>query len=328
MTKATELLRELLNIPSPSGEERQIGLFLAKRLKRNFLVKLQKVGNRPNIFAVNGKPKIVLAAHLDTVPGKLELKEDKKYIYGRGACDTKASIASMVIAAEMAVSLGLNNFGLLFDVSEETDFKGVKRAVKSIKPEFVIVGEPTKLKVVTGQKGLLGFKIIARGKTAHGSTPEKGCNAIELLLKDIEELKAIRMKKGTTINIGEIMGGKSANVVPDYAEATVEIRTMPEDRNLFAKIREEINDVRLLYDFKPKRLDAGNLPERFRKGITVPYFTEMYFWKNAIVIGPGNPAYAHSENERVSIMEVEKAVGVYLKLLKNYLNIGQQRSIL
>lgn len=328
MTKATELLRELLKIPSPSGEERQMGIFLAERLKQNFRVKLQKVGSRFNILAAKGKPKIILAAHLDTVPGKLKLREDKKYIYGRGACDTKASIASMVVAAERAVCLGINNFGLLFDVSEETDFKGIKQAVKSVKPEFVIIGEPTQLKFVTGQKGLLGFKVIARGKTAHGSTPERGKNAIGILLKELEKMQAIKLSKGTTINIGKIQGGRQMNVVPDYAEATIEIRTMPKDSNLFAKIKAVVKGATPLYDFKPKKLDNRELASLFKKGITVPYFTEMYFWENAIVIGPGDPAYAHSENEKVRIMEVEKAVNIYLRLLKNYLNIKQQGSIL
>lgn len=328
MTKTIELLRELLKIPSPSGEEKRIGLFLAKRLKRNFRIKLQKIGNRFNILATKGGPKIIFAAHLDTVPGKLELKEDKKYIYGRGACDTKASIASMIVAAENAARAGIKNFGLLFDVSEETNFKGIKQAVKLVKPEFVIVGEPTQLKVVTGQKGLLGFKIIARGKTAHGSTPERGKNAIGMLLKELEKMQDIKLSKGTTINIGKIQGGRQANVVPDYAEAIIEIRTMPKDSNLFAKIKANVKSATLLYDFKPKKLDKRELARQFKKGITVPYFTEMYFWDNAIVIGPGNPAYAHSENEKVKIMEVEKAAGIYLKLLKNYLNIEQQRSIL
>ncbi|MEK6863726.1 MAG: M20/M25/M40 family metallo-hydrolase [Nanoarchaeota archaeon] len=328
MTDVMEFLRELLKIPSPSGEERQIGLFIAKRLKRNFSVKLQKVGSRFNILATKGTPKIIFAAHIDTVPGKLELKEDKKYIYGRGACDTKASIASIIVAAENAARCGIKNFGLLFDVSEETDFSGIKQAVKLVKPKFVIVGEPTQLKFVTGQKGLLGFKVIARGKAAHGSTPENGKNAIELLFKEIEKLRAINLSKGTTTNIGRIEGGKQANVVPDYAEAIIEIRTMPKDSNLFAKIKANVKGARLLYDFKPKKLDNRELASLFKRGITVPYFTEMYFWDNAIVIGPGNPAYAHSENEKVRIVEVEKAVKIYLMLLKNYLNIKQQRSII
>ena len=115
---------------------------------------------------------------MDTVPNCPKPKIADGWLYGRGACDTKASIASMVVAAEKAAREGIKDFGLLFDVSEETDFSGIKKAVNLANPKFVIVGEPTNLKPVIGQKGLLGFKVICKGKVAHGSTPEKGkkCN--------------------------------------------------------------------------------------------------------------------------------------------------------
>ena len=172
--KTIELTKELLKIPSESGNEKAIGTFILDRLKKNFKVEIQEIGNRFNIIATKGKPEILLTTHMDTVPKQLELREDNEYLYGRGACDTKSIIAGMIIACEEAIDLGIDNFGILFDVSEETDFSGIKEAINIIDPKIVIVGEPTNFNLVIGQKGLIGIKIICKGKNAPGSTPEKG----------------------------------------------------------------------------------------------------------------------------------------------------------
>src|SRR3989338_10768849 len=189
--KTIELTKELLQISSESGKEKEIGKFLLKRLKRNFNVKIQKVDNRFNILASIGKPEILLTKNMDTVPKQLEVREDKNYLYGRGACDTKSIIVCMIIAGEEAINTGIRNFGILFDVSEETDFSGIKEAVKLVTPKIVIVGEPTDFKLATGQKGLLGIKIKCFGKNAPGSTPEKGRSAINRLIEILYKINKI-----------------------------------------------------------------------------------------------------------------------------------------
>ena len=318
MNEATDLLYSLVKIPSVSGNEKQIGEYLANRLKKNFRVRKQKVGSRFNLLAVKGKPTIVFTAHMDTVPNCPKPKIADGWLYGRGACDTKASIASMVVAAEKAAREGIKDFGLLFDVSEETDFSGIKKAVNLANPKFVIVGEPTNLKPVIGQKGLLGFKVICKGKAANGSTPEKGKNAIEMLMTELTKLKSMKFSSGTTCNIGKISGGTQANVVPDYAEASVEIRTIPKDADAYIRIKRKLKGTKLLCDFEPKMLQDNELLNLFKRGSIVPYFTEMYFWKKAVVIGPGNLAYAHTEKEKIKVCEVETAVEIYLQLLRKW----------
>src|SRR3989338_9268297 len=86
------LTKELVNIPSPSGSEREIGNFLVQRINKNFNVKIQKVGNRFNIIATKGVPKLILTTHMDTVPKQIKADEDNNWIYGRGSCDTKGII--------------------------------------------------------------------------------------------------------------------------------------------------------------------------------------------------------------------------------------------
>lgn len=322
------LLRDLIKVPSPSGEENEIGEFIVNRLKKNFKIVKQKIGDRFNILAYKGKPEIILTTHLDTVPGKLEVKEDNNYIYGRGACDAKASIASMIIVAEKLIKQKINNVGLLFDVSEETDFLGVKKAINLVNPNFVIVGEPTDFKVVIGQKGLLGIKIKCFGKSAPGSTPEKGVSAINMLIKQLNKIKSTKLLfsdkfRKTTINIGKISGGSAANIVSDYAEAIIEFRTNT-DNNLILDLLKELRiSFDILYSYNPAILKNQNLIKNLNfELITIPYFTEMYFWNkktSCIVFGPGKYEFAHSEGEKIEKEDLGKAVKNYIKII-TYLN--------
>jgi acetylornithine deacetylase len=311
-----DLLMNLVKIPSCSGSEGEIGGYIARRLKKNFKVQLQKVGNRFNIFAYIGNPKIILTSHLDTIPKQLEIKEDKDYIYGRGACDAKASLASMICAAEELAKIGISDFGLLFDVSEETDFSGIKKALDLVNPDFVIVGEPTNFKTVIGQKGLLGIKIKCYGKSAPGSTPEKGDSAI---IKLIRILNLLQTPEKTSMNIGKISGGSAANVVPDYAEAIVEFRTLRKNNEVVEILRKQGIEFEIVYNFDPVFPNNLNLIKNLKSETEiVPYFTEMYFWAkkaSTFVFGPGEYEYAHSDNERIRKEDLEKAALKYMKII-------------
>ena len=326
-TDVINLTRDLLRIPSPSGNEKRMGEFLVKRLKRSCKVKLQKVGNRFNIIATKGKPKLLLTTHIDTVPKELPLKEDKEWICGRGAGDTKGIIAAMICAVEEAIALGRKDFGLLFDVSEETDFSGIKKAINLVNPEVVIVGEPTKNKIVYGQKGLLGIKVKCKGKSAPGATPEQGTSAINKLLIILEKIKGKQLptdqKLGsTTLNIGQIKGGVAPNVVADYAEAIIEVRTTCSNEKIRKLLLKNIpkRNIRILYNFE----SSINADEKFLanfkcKKEIAPYFTEMYFWAKkakTIVFGPGDYKYAHTNLERIRKSDLIKGKQAYLNIIK------------
>jgi len=126
LTEAEKLLIDLLNIPSESGREQQLTETVLNRLKAaSFQVeKIPVSDDRFCVLAIEGTPKILLAAHLDTVVGQLEVSADEENVYGRGSCDTKGSAAAMIVAAEKAATAGATDFGLLFTVGEETSFDG------------------------------------------------------------------------------------------------------------------------------------------------------------------------------------------------------------
>lgn len=324
---AIELAKKLIRIPSESGQEQEIGSFLAERLKKNFEVTRQPVGNRFNVLAIQGKPILILTTHIDTVPKQLEIKEDNEWLYGRGACDTKGLMAAMILAAEQAVEEGLTNFGLLFDVSEETDFSGVKKALSLVNPEYVIVGEPTAFTMRIGQKGLLSFKLVCKGKAAPGATPEQGVSAIERLMDDLQRLLKIPLPEDeklgqSCLNIGMIQGGSAVNVVPDYAEATIEIRTTEFNLLFLDRIRKALRfaELEITSDFdfvilsELEWVQPFNLKPTISKG-----FNELYFWSQrskAIVFGPGDYAYAHGDEEKIRKEDILKGQPIYLDMIR------------
>lgn len=327
MKEVNKLLLNLLRTPSISGKENRIGRYLVERLRKKFKVIRQKAGNSFNVLAVKGTPKVILTTHLDTVNGELKVKEDKKYIYGRGACDAKGCIASMIIAGEKAVKQGLNDFGMLFDVSEEGGFLGVKEALNLVNPEFVIVGEPTSMKIVTGQKGTLGIKIKCYGKTAHSAMPQKGKSAINELINLLSNLRKQKLPSNkifgkTTMNIGKISGGVAGNIVPDYAEAELNLRTVNSNNNAIKVIKKVIpeKNIEIKYSFEPSLIKNNKLINELNYSkIKAPYFSEMYFWNKktkAIVFGPGEIKYAHSDKEKISKKELELGTKAYIEILR------------
>ncbi len=324
---AIQLAKTLIQIPSESGQEQEIGRFLVERLKKNFDVRTQPVGDRFNVLATKGKPKLLLTTHIDTVPKQLEIKEDKEWLYGRGACDTKGLMAAMICAAEQAVQERITNFGLLFDIGEETDFAGVKKATALANPDYVIVGEPTAFTMRIGQKGLLGFKLICRGKAAPGATPEKGISAIERLMDDLQRIRKIPLPKNETLgesklNIGEIKGGRAINVVPDYAEALVEIRTSEPNRVFLKKIQKVLRfgKIQLIYNFESVILKDIGWTKSFGLNPTISKgFNELYFWSQkakAIVFGPGDYAFAHGDQEKIRKKDILKGQEIYLDMIR------------
>lgn len=331
MTSVEELLIELLKIESVSGNEKAIGEFIVKRLKKNFEVKILKVNNNFNILAVRGSPKIIVSAHIDTVPGKLPIKKDKNFIYGRGSCDTKSQVASGIIAGEKAVSDGLTDFALLFTVEEETDFSGAKVlekfGLKNVK--LCVLGEPTNLKIVNGHKGILTLKLISEGKACHSSIPEKGKNAIDLLVKDLQEIKKLKFPENkelgkNTLSVNQISGGTADNVVPDKAEAIIDVRVTTDSAKILDKIKKSVKSkVVVLNNFNPffNREVKAIAKLLNSNAVQVTYFTEAGFVSKiapTIILGAGSISDAHTINEKVPLSELNRLVQMHYKLIEKF----------
>jgi len=323
-----ELLKKLIQIPSISGQENAVGKYLFNLLtKCGFETKKYPVKkDRYNVVAKIGNPKIYLSAHMDTVAPVLEYRETKTQIFGRGSCDTKASIATMITAAINAKKQGIKNIGLIFTVGEESTLDGAKAIVKSkINIPFVIVGEPTSMEIVNGHFGILVIKISAKGKSSHSSRPEKGINAINILLETINKVKGISLYSETLMSLVQINGGIADNIIPDEANAVFSFRISPKDNNNYPKIFKSFETknlkVSILQEVKPISCKVPKELSFIKIIRTVKYFTELSFYKNGVVLGPGDIQYAHGKEEMIEKKELSKAVNIYTKTLENFSNI-------
>jgi len=212
-----ELAQQLMSIPSVTGGEKEVGLFLSKLLhERRYRVEKQfLIPNRFNVLAFAGTPRVVLCTHMDTVPPVLPVRADENFLYGRGACDTKGIIASMIKAAEALLAGGQRGFGLLFVVGEERNSAGAIHASKHGRGScFIINGEPTENHLALGSKGALRYEIVASGRMAHSAYPHLGESAIEKLLDALARVRKIPMPQdgtlgASTMNIGTIRGGRA-----------------------------------------------------------------------------------------------------------------------
>jgi acetylornithine deacetylase len=319
-----ELTRRLISIPSISGDEKDVAVFLADYLSgKGLAVELQEAAEgRPNVYARAGEPDVVLSSHTDTVPPFFEFREDDRHIYGRGACDAKGIIAAMVKAAESLMESSVNDFGLLFVVGEEAGSPGAQ-AANSIpnRSAYLINGEPTESKLALGSKGALRAILKAEGRAAHSAYPHMGESAIDKLLDVLADLRRLALPEDrtlgpTTMNIGRIAGGVAANVIPAQAEAELMFRVVNNTDSLKRVVAEAVaGRVGVEYTFAcdPVLTEAIDGFETAVVSFTtdIPLLTS---WGLPVLFGPGSILDAHTAHEKISKEELARAVGTYSEM--------------
>jgi acetylornithine deacetylase/succinyl-diaminopimelate desuccinylase-like protein len=225
-----------------------------------------------------------------------------------------------------------------------------------IQGDAALVGEPTDLQPVIAQKGALWLRIFTLGKSAHGSRPHLGVNAIEKMMKLITQLNSITQEKEhpllgkSTLNIGMIRGGTKINVVPDRCEIEVDRRMLPSEKK--EEVLEEMKgildslqsqDSFFQYrmeeiDFaKPSEIDPKE--EITRIGIEAIQevmgekpkihgfsgFTDSRFYINqchipTLIFGPGGMNQSHTTDESVEVDALVQAAHIYGLILLNFLS--------
>jgi acetylornithine deacetylase len=321
-----ELTRELIDIPSVTGDELAVGVYLSGYLEElGYKVERHEVAHdRFNVIATRSEPpRIVFSTHMDTVPPFIESSEDGEFIYGRGSCDAKGIIAAQIFAAER---LRAEDVGLLFTVDEELSSTGAQAANKHAvarECKFLINGEPTDNRLATGTKGSVRVIVTTEGRAAHSAYPEAGESAIEKLLDILQEIRACEWPENgffgtTTSNIGVLSGGTRPNVIPDKARAELQIRLGIDIEHVKRVLEDAVRGRgRLEYAsaHNPVRLFAVPGFEQcvVRFTTDVPYLSN---WGQPLLIGPGSILDAHTDGERVSKDELWKAIDLYVDLAK------------
>ncbi len=327
-----ELTKTLIDIPSVSESEKDVGFFLRDYLQNlGWTVELQPVSeNQNNVIAcLNETPRVFFSTHMDTVPPFIAASEDGEKIYGRGACDAKGIIASQIFAAEELRRQKVNDIGLLFTVDEEQGSSGARAANKhriAAKCEFMINGEPTDNDLAIGSKGSLRFLIKTQGKAAHSAYPEMGESAIEKLLDILTDVRKIEFPNDeffgeTTLNIGLINGGLKTNVIPPNAEAGLHVRLTTNDKTILEILEKAVGDrgdIEIMSVAKPVKM---LMVEGFRQKV-VRFTTDIPHlpnWGTPLLLGAGSILVAHTKDEFVVKKDLEEAVGLYMNLVKELL---------
>jgi succinyl-diaminopimelate desuccinylase len=192
-------------------------------------------GVQSMVISTEEDPEIMFHGHIDVVPASEEMfeprTEDGK-IHGRGTADMKGGVAVLMKLLKEKSGEG-KSLGLMIVTDEEKGgFKGAKELSEKFSPEFFISAEPNNtdgyLEIINEQKGVMKIDISAEGKNAHASRPWKGENAVEKLWEKFRQFRknfSTRKKDwGTTVNIGTFKAEGATNVVPDKAEAGLDIR--------------------------------------------------------------------------------------------------------
>ncbi|GIT77680.1 MAG: acetylornithine deacetylase [Verrucomicrobiota bacterium] len=372
VSQVVQLLRDLIALPSvnaaflPPGDARageaKVTDYLVKRAAMARLdIERQPVTPESNNLIVRLQPlgqarhRIILAPHLDTVGGDdpkmfRPIKKGNK-LHGRGACDTKGSVAAMFRALENVANrkkrpseTEIFFVGLMDEECNQTGSRAF--ANLRMKADLALVGEPTRCKVVTAHKGDLWLRLTATGKAAHGARPELGRNAVHALAQCINPIETdyaalLRKRRHpvlghATINTGTIRGGAQPNIVPYHCEADLDRRTLPGET--FAKIRRELLGVLARRGLKAKLIDVKGytcpaletnpgLPwvrdfmrsARQKKPLGVDYYCDAANLAGAgiptVVWGPGDIAQAHTADEWITIEQLERGTDMLTRFL-------------
>lgn len=378
MTRLEKLLSELIALPSVNpafaapdasapgrcnyGEKNAAEFLAATAARAGLEVEFQPVlPGRPNLIVrllppAKVRRAILLAPHLDTVnaaDSQFIPRRKSGRLHGRGACDTKGSVAAMLAAlVELAElkSRPLTTEIVFAGLIDEEHAQAGSRALaaRKFKADLAIVGEPTRLQVVTAHKGSLWLEINTRGLAAHGATPQFGRNAIHQMARIVDYLQtdyAARLRRRRhkllghpTVNVGLICGGAQPNIVPDRCAITIDRRTLPGETD--AGVRRELQTC----------LRSKNLPATIRDTKLAPalpletnhrlplvralmnsvgqtaaagvnFFCDAAIFSAAgipsVVFGPGDVAQAHTADEWISLSQLEHGKNFILKFLQS-----------
>lgn len=324
-----ELTRKLIDIPSVTGDERLVGVFLKSHLEGlGYVVEMQEVEkDRFNVIATTGAwPRVVLSTHMDTVPPHMVSSENDERVFGRGACDAKGIIAAQIVAAERLREEGIQEIGLLFTVDEEEGSAGARVANENAleqPPEYLINGEPTDNNLARATKGSLRLKLRTKGRAAHSAYPEQGESAIEKMLDVLGSVRLCawptdELLGETTCNIGVIDGGTRANVVPEEAFADLQLRLVSKAGPVKSMLADAVAgraEIEYLSVHEPVSLQtiAGFEQCVVRFTTDIPYLSK---WGAPLLLGPGSILNAHTNHEFVEKQELHRAVDLYARLVR------------
>lgn len=330
----TDSLRRLCAQETTSGRE-DAGLPELRALLAGLgaqVVEQPVAEGRTNVLALWGRPKVLFSTHLDTVPPHLPLRLEGEAFHGRGACDAKGQIAAQLGAVKTLLAEGCEGLAWLGVVGEETDSAGATAALaladRLRELRVLINGEPTDLKLATGQRGAQHLRLHCAGVAAHSGSPELGHDAAWPLLDWLQRLREqsrpVDPALGPEVwNLGLLRAGEALNSIPASAEARLMIRTLP--GSTFAeevrRLAPAEGTVALTLDEPPDRYPEIPGFERALMpfGSDAPTLRALVPDRTVVLAGPGSIRVAHTLEERLSLADLEAGVELNRRLALHFL---------
>ena len=321
------------------------------------------------IGAENPSGTLLFEGHLDVVPaGKMpqpfEGIIEGDWLIGRGAGDMKSGCAAL-IAAFLRAAEGVRPSGakgalwLMLSTDEEYAGEEIKTALSQgtvPKADFAVIAEPSDLSIMHRQKGECWITCRFAGRSAHSSTPELGVNALMKAARFMTKLEpriaALKTRTSPlgapTMSLGTLKGGTEPNVVPDYAEAVIDVRYLPGEKpeDYLALLEEVANECRAgdpnfsvrfevtgdwpSMETQPTHPTVVGLKETAERILGRPVdFGNMTGWGEAgfmerfgvpaVYFGPGDPKFSHTPEERCLTARIREAEEVFLELAERWL---------
>ncbi|TWP48858.1 M20/M25/M40 family metallo-hydrolase [Lentzea tibetensis] len=331
-TRAENLLRQMVDIPSPSGEEAAIAGFLAEVLP-DFGFDEAYVDEVGNVIARRGDPAapmIMLVGHMDTVPSQIPVRQEGTILHGRGTVDAKGPLATMICAAAEASAEGVQ-IVVAGVVEEETFGKGATHLAETFRPAVGFVGEPNGWAGVgIGYKGRVMMQIDVSRPSVHTASPEEKASeagvafwnkVVDYCTEVSTSDKAFERPIATLVEMkGDI----------EVASLTISVRTPPgfdlpafeefvvdaagsdllkiDDRTPAVRVDTAGSAVRALMAGIRARGERPRL--KLKTGTADLNIVEPAWQVPMAVYGPGDSSLDHTDREHIDLVEYQQAIDV------------------
>ena len=351
--RLARLLRQMIDIYSPSGKEEAIVEVLHQYLRRRGIpVERQAVDDRRHNLLVHteaAEPWLCLMGHLDTVGAydldSYEFELEGDLVTGLGAADMKGGCAAMIEAFVALWVAGMTSapVTLCLVVGEEEEGDGAERLLEDYHFDWAVVGEPTDLVPCLAHDGYLELELTTTGPRRHASLADRNQSAVDVMLRLILRLSEHLSGAGLVYNIRDLFSSTSGFVVPDRCQASIDVHLPP--HTPVGTLAAELDEIAVAaqpegdqseLDLSILTVDAGyELPE---KGPLIGALHQTYqnlghpwsvgafrshsdanqLWAagvRPVILGPGRLDTAHTPDEQVSLSQVARAADIYLELL-------------
>jgi succinyl-diaminopimelate desuccinylase len=334
-TDPVTLTRQLVDTPSVSGDEQVLADAVEAALRQAQHLEVQRIGNTVVARTHQGRAeRVVVAGHLDTVPENRNLPSrlEDGVLHGLGSCDMKGGVA---VALHLATTMPETNRDLtwlFYDCEEvEAERNGLTKLSLTnpelLAADFAVLMEPSDAVVEAGCQGTIRVEVTTVGERAHSARSWRGSNAIHAAGDVLDRLRRYEPRRPVIdgleyregLNAVFVEGGVAGNVIPDRCVVTVNYRFAPDrsEEEALAHLHELFAPYEVkVVDSSPGALPGLSLPAAAAFVETVGGTVNPKFgWTDvarfsalgipAVNFGPGDPMYAHKQDEHVPVAQIE-----------------------